>query len=307
MKKLIGFMSLGLYSLAAVASPLIDDGIEAKMNEFPSVVKITSYQVKNKDVYAIGLCSGTLIAPDIVLTASHCVATRGDVFQQVSLAGDSKGNSDKGIQVVGSYTSTAHQTYSDIFQKNRALLNHPEYERLSSHEKSKIREELITSGALMQIYDIAFLKLEKGQVFAKGKPATLGCRSSLVPGAKVTIAGYGRKAGKNKDVDLNPNSVLNHGTSAIVSQATNGMTYTLLKTPGGQMTNFGDSGGPIFMKGNTSTVYGVVSTGYSEDGKTTRSDFANLSSVSAMRIYDLLLTDKKLPKSLRKILQGCTN
>src|SRR4051812_8275357 len=74
---------------------LIDNGLKADQGQFPSVVKIVAYDRANiLTKKADYLCTGTLIAPDIVFTAAHC---SGPLELRVSASGDSMGYTESGL------------------------------------------------------------------------------------------------------------------------------------------------------------------------------------------------------------------
>ena len=307
MKKSLAVLALALCS-QAFAGTLIDDGIKANRNAFPGVVKISIFQNQNNKEVLMGNCSGTLIAHDVVVTAAHCLMS--GVTTRVSLAGDELGKADKasgGIKVISSFKNAAHATYSNLYQQGMKLIQTEEFRRLSAYDQQSITKEIVQASILMRGLDIGFLVLEKKQVFPAGKkPSTLGCKQSLSVGSAVTIAGYGRKAGKIPGVNYNEADVLNFGTNTVVANQTLGLTYKLDQRAGFQVANSGDSGGPMFKKADQSVVFGVTSAGIPDkNDRTTEVDYANLSSQIAKKVYQGILDAKTAPESLTTILKAC--
>lgn len=307
MKKSIGIVALSLFSTLSFAKVFIDDGIVATKNAFPAVVKISLFQVQNNKEVLYGNCTGTMIADDIVVTAAHCVNT--SLVTRVSKAGDQIGKTsqaDGGIKVIKSFKNSAHEIYSSHYQRGMKLYSSPEFQRLSDAQKEEIVKTIINAGILMRGLDIGFLQLESKQIFPIGKPSKLGCKQSLNVRNEVTIAGYGRKSGKEAGVNYNEIAVLNFGTNVVVPNETKGLTYRLLKVANKQISNSGDSGGPMFRKGDQSVVFGVTSAGIPDkNNRTENVDYANLSSPIALKIYEQILADKTVPASLSTILKAC--
>ena len=307
MKKSLGFLALSLFSSLTFAETLIDDGIVAAKNAFPAVVKVSLFQVQNGKEVLAGNCTGTMIANDIVVTAAHCVDT--SYTTRVSLVGDSVGKTSKadgGIKVIKSFKSPAHKTFSEYYFQAMKAYRTEEYQRLSAADKEKFVDNIIKSSILMRGFDIGFLQIEKAQVYSSGKASSLGCNKSLAVANEVTIAGYGRKSGAAPGVNYNSTSILNSGTNTVVANQTQGLTYKLDKVAGKQIANSGDSGGPMFKKGDQTVVYGVTSAGIpDENDRTNEVDYVNLSSQIAKKVYEEILKDKTVPASLSTILKAC--
>lgn len=307
MKKPLAILALSLFSTLSLADVFIDDGIVAAKNAFPSVVKVSLFQLNGKTEVLAGNCTGTMIAEDVVVTAAHCIDK--NYITRVSLIGDSAGKADKaagGIKVVSSYKSSAHEAFSNFYFKAMKIYGTEEYERMSAAEKEKFVGDIVKSSILMRGLDVGFLVLEKKQVFSVGKASTLGCKKSLSVQNEVTIAGYGRKSGEKPGVDYNEISVLNSGTNKVVANETQNLTYRLLKVQGKQIANSGDSGGPMFKKDDQSVVYGVTSAGIPDSNNRTQNvDYVNLSSQVAKKVYEGILAEKNVPASLSIILKAC--
>src|SRR3954454_1837044 len=65
-----GALAIGLLAVTAAPSGAVVGGHDASPGEYPSVARVT---------YQAFLCTGTLIAPDTVLTAGHCSSITGEV------------------------------------------------------------------------------------------------------------------------------------------------------------------------------------------------------------------------------------
>jgi protease YdgD len=116
-------------------------------------------QVSRGETNARGLCTGTLIAPDMVITAAHCVANRDGV---PALA--SKLNFAAGLD----------GTTSVAKRKGKRIMVHPAY--------------YVTEGVAKAAYDVAILVLEKPIARKKVKPVALADMPPTL--GPITILGY---------------------------------------------------------------------------------------------------------------------
>lgn len=175
----------------------------------------------------MGLCSGTLIGKQLVLTAAHCVKDVDTGAQFVAIAAV-LGNGQK--------------------VKAEKWLADPSY--------SHVEDYIGFQKAKRPVNDIALIKLEQ--------PAGEGTLLSSLPAAHLplggaedmVIAGYGRS------VATDPNSIttLNfEWTSGALQHVRGGADYQIEMT--GVQPCSGDSGGPIFRAKETGplTVLGVIS------------------------------------------------
>lgn len=311
MKKTAGLILLGVSSILGSANAFIDDGIVAKQNAFPSVVKIVTVQAADKNTLSTSSCTGTLIAPDVVVTAAHCTA-QGKSLQFVSLAGDSEAKmaSLANVSMVkGSLVTSQFEYYSNEHAKSLAKLQTKEFNRLSEKSRSKLAYEELVNRLTMTNYDIAFLWLDKPQTGKNVKISKFGCRSSLVPGAKITLAGYGQKSVKNSKENYNPAGSLNYGINTLAENPAPGNVYFINAAEGKQLINSGDSGGPLFLKGNSATVYGVASQKYVDplSENNIGGMYANLSSTIAYDFYQQVIDSEVAPESLKNVLKSCFN
>lgn len=170
------------------------------------------------------VCSGVLIAPDVVLTAGHCteIATsfyggQGQGIENYfTLAGD--------VQVFGRSTSNPPAPSRRIAH----LIAHPDYDRanFALFPVGLARLADLGLGLLAEGYDdVAPAMLPGGELGA-----------ALAPGLDVDIVGYGRTAADASDgVKLRAASFVNELNDTELQVG------DVLPTP---MTCLGDSGGP---------------------------------------------------------------
>ena len=204
-------------------------------------------------------CTGSLIAPDLVLTAAHCIADEGL----------------RGIAVLFSLDDQKVTEEQVIYASNGTI--HPDY--APTNDKSKVWN------------DIALVKLEKSAP-ADFKLAVLPTAETiklLVKGSKLTLAGYGitnaviRKVLKDKNgkvvigKDGQPATIelpgRGSGTLRRVSNiAVTGVTADLKEISFNQENLrgacHGDSGGPALLqlKDGTYIQVGVTSRGTNQLG-----------------------------------------
>jgi secreted trypsin-like serine protease len=181
-------------------------------------------------------CGGSLIDPDSVLTAAHCIV---DV-------------NARGVNLAVGRTVLSQNQGQIRFATTAKI--HPRYNPKSSNA-----------------YDAAVLKLNRAVTGIKPiKPATASQDALETPGRLLTVAGWGTTSeGGNTSVRMREVSV------PVVSDSTARQAYSRLPVPSAQYfpslmvaagakgkdSCQGDSGGPLFNPGPTSTQVGIVSVG----------------------------------------------
>ncbi|WP_081111915.1 S1 family peptidase [Bdellovibrio bacteriovorus] len=157
-----------------------------------------------------GICSGTLIAADLVITAAHCVV------------GESL------FMIQGSYKGTS------VIKLGQAYRSHPKF---------SINKILMGMAGKSATHDIALIHL--GDKFpAVFRPASLPAREVRYSEQKVVIAGYGTtfsSKDKNKKSDA---GTLRFGAATVTSYKSGASIQ--LKENGKAYGCPGDSGGPLY-------------------------------------------------------------
>jgi secreted trypsin-like serine protease len=208
-----------------------------------------------RDGSFLEICSGTLIAPNVVLTAGHCSFFFEDVEQ-------------RGLDIV--FTLDPSPTGTSTVYDATAFYTHPDYvDRLNGNSKCGLYGQCTT--------DVGLVELATAP--AGVTPATI---DTLDLKTQIFyIVGYGVEGFSNANTPLGPDG----GTRKVGTFEALGQDVTadrFLKLSGQHYDNetcFGDSGGPVFANGY---VVAVVSFGQSlvcaSNGYYTRLDTPSVSS-----------------------------
>ncbi len=201
-------------------------------------------------------CTGTLLSPEVFLTAGHCVAAddEGNVAPLARIWFEQ----DAGVGYDPATGTPAPSGYPESGGVTSTMLYNYGYTDLSTIPETKDAGLIVLEpGAVEAVYP---------DIDTYGTLAGIGDANLLGTGrdAVVTVSGYGvtRTNGKNGNntVSFRERKM---GQTFIIStrnQDTAGYNLQLASNPGGGRvgTCFGDSGGPVFA-GDTNTVLAVNS------------------------------------------------
>ena len=222
--------AIALLGATAAPSSAVVGGNDASPGEYPSVAEIT---------FGPFLCTGTLIAPDVVLTAGHCSSVTGAAVATPASWPPQAINVRIGgvTQDDGEQRSVNHVTM------------HPDY--------------LLTMG-----YDISLLHLSEASTMAPTPVASDAARGIWAAGTLATIAGWGatEEGGDTPDrlqeaqVPITTDQYCANAYGSDFDPAT--MVCAGFRE-GGVDTCQGDSGGPMFgrMTDGSLRVVGATSWG----------------------------------------------
>jgi secreted trypsin-like serine protease len=207
------------------------------------------------------ICSGTLIAPNVVLTAGHCTFFFQDAEQ-------------RGLDIL--FTLDPSPTATSTVYDATAFYTHPDYvDRLNGNSKCGLYGQCTTDVGLVEL-STSPTGVTAATIAPVNYVDTLDLKTQTF-----TIAGYGVEGFSNANTPLGSDG----GTRKVGTFDALGQDVTaerFLKLSGQHYddeTCFGDSGGPVFANGR---VLAVVSFGQSlvcaSNGYYTRLDTASVAS-----------------------------
>ena len=235
MRKLSAALTGVFAALALSASPsmAVVGGSDAAPNEFPSVSEV---------IIAKGfLCTGTLIAPDTVLTAGHCSSITGGTGVASPAAYPP--------QLIDVYIGSNKPGQGERVPVSRVIA-HPDY--------------MLSDG-----YDISILKLSRASAKTPTPVAGAAEESLWAPSTMETIVGFGTTEEGGDTADTLQKAQVPVTTDAYCADAYPSSfeadTQICAGFPeGGVDTCQGDSGGPMFGRNAAGALRVVGATSYGE-------------------------------------------
>jgi len=195
-----------------------------------------------RDGAFLEICSGTLIAPNVVLTAGHCTV----YFEELEQRGD---------EIL--FTLDPSPSGTSTVYDAATFYTHPDYvDRLNGNSKCGLYGQCTTDVGLVE-FATAPTDVSPATIAPVGYVDTLALKTQTF-----NIVGYGVEGFSNANTPLGPDG----GTRKVGTFEALGQDVTrdrFLKLSGqhyGTETCFGDSGGPVFANGY---VVAVVSFGQS--------------------------------------------
>ncbi len=226
LRRVVAVSGLILAAQSAQAAPAIIGGQEVSASDQVAQVTVAVYD------RAGGLCTGSLIDKDLVLTAAHCVESGAKSLSVLFTRNiNSMGNAPV-AKVLGAVTPPGWTGVDNA-------------EGIDQHDIALIRFK----GALPAGYKVA---------------DTLTDSSELAPGVTTLLAGYGISTATANDPMGMTAGVLRKAEVSIESKL--GKTEIVLDQTTGKGACHGDSGGPAYLVEDGKLIlWGVTNRGYPDN------------------------------------------
>jgi hypothetical protein len=293
MKKLIPTLLL-----LPTLSFAIDGGTKAKKGDYPALVRMTNTQNGYYET-----CSGSLIAPNIVVTAAHCVDEFNFEEQRISKAnnrrGDLEGLFTRTFKVKKVYYHKDAKSTKSQVRMISNFVNSPSFYYRSDDQQMTARENLAELEKKEIDIDIAFIELTKNQDIKEDQLMRLSCQS-LPEGSDVLLLGFGKNMKDHDSENENPEHILEIGKNFYFN------SEYIFDVRMGSVPNHGDSGGPLLLKSSPREIFGIASyKTLDKNGDSLTGVYSSLSSIWAKELYRDILSDAKAPKNLKELVGKC--
>jgi hypothetical protein len=271
-KRVRGLIVVLVLAVVAVASVGAITWGEPDNNAHPNVGTLLFVQ-NGVGYYS---CTGTMIAPRVMLTAGHCVAEAGNTndvtyvrFEEDALSG------------IGNYPSL--QAWFDAeWYATETVIAHPQWADYAAFPNTFdigvviLSQPYYPSNGFATIPELGFLENLNGQDKQDFLSVGYGQQGTLPP---FEMNDYERYKGNVRLLEVN---------SYLSGQGSQSARFS--NNPGvGGGTCYGDSGGPTFYK-NTNIIVSVTSFGWAKNGNCVGNDFNFRTDVPAAQdfIYGVL-------------------
>jgi secreted trypsin-like serine protease len=234
MRRLLTILAATAATLALTAAPshAIVGGSDAASGEYPSVSEVI--------IGKAFLCTGTLVAPDYVLTAGHCGSITGGA----------------GVATPAGWPAPLIDVYVGSNKPGQG-------EQIPVSSVTVMPKYLLNSG-----YDITLLKLSRNSTKTPTKVVGAGGASLWAPGTLEEIVGFGATAEGGDTPDTLQKAKVPITTDASCASAYDDFDANSMVCAGypqgGTDTCQGDSGGPLFGRDAAGALKVVGATSFGE-------------------------------------------
>lgn len=242
-------ISQGLSNASVISQSAIIEGEKCSQTQSESAVEIiveaeVDFSVMGKGYDTSYSCSGTLIAPDVVITAAHCL----------EVANLTAG---VGTLIRSAYYVTTERDLRFLDETTAPMLPKKSVRALAQLQNEQYDNDHDNPPGLGNDHDVGLLFLERPLHIKPAVVITKEEAQQISVGKTVSIAGWGRTSQKIFNF-LDPSSERNSGVKYCALSMVNEVgDYEMQIGSDAQSARkcFGDSGGPTYM--DVLTKYGV--------------------------------------------------